>query len=535
MVTDYKKITKEHEKRYGWDAKPRGIYKRLYSDKTHFVYELIQNADDNKSRNLELQLGKNELLAWNDGYQFSEEDVRNICSLGSSNKDLTQIGTFGIGFKAVYNYTDSPEIYSGTERFLIRDLIKPEGIAEMDFAVAKQVDNGKTVFRLPFKDSLRQEEIERLKNRLCNLNKRALLFLRHLETVHWRDMCDAQEGSYSCHRQPHSKIQSASEVKLAVSLNGNHQPSETFLVFRKEVQPPQDVINQLLQQEEDDEDQQRIQRSAEKLQPVEVAFKVQNGRVTAIDDCVLFAYLPTQKETHLRFLIQARYKTTPARDNVSSDNPWNKWLVRETDSFLPDVLEQLKSGGLLTPTFFNVIPLRDDNVPAEYEPISESLRRAMRDRPFVPTQNGEHAKAENVLYPHAESLRQLIKSDWLKTNRWLHPEIRNTEEFRRCFKAMREAGVETATTSRVLRWLEQQKPSWFEDRPSDWLCSLYVYLPNSQKSELRRIKKLPLVRLENGQHVCAGNQLVFFPPGDAEARKMDVHFPQKLLRFSRNC
>lgn len=46
MASDYKKIAEDHEKRYGWDTKPRRIYKRLYSDKTHFVYELIQNADE---------------------------------------------------------------------------------------------------------------------------------------------------------------------------------------------------------------------------------------------------------------------------------------------------------------------------------------------------------------------------------------------------------------------------------------------------------------------------------------------------------
>ena len=231
MATDYKKIAEEHEKRYGWDTKSRRLYRRLYSDKTHFVYELLQNADDNKSLNLELQLGKNELLVWNDGYQFSEEDVRNICSLGSSNKDLTQIGTFGIGFKAVYNYTDFPEIYSGVERFLIRDLVKPECINEVTSKFDEQIDNGKTVFRLPFKNSLRQEDIKRLKDRLQNLNKRSLLFLRHLEMVHWRDVRGTQEGSYSCHRQPHSRIQRAFEVKLTGSLNGSNQPSETFPRF----------------------------------------------------------------------------------------------------------------------------------------------------------------------------------------------------------------------------------------------------------------------------------------------------------------
>ena len=142
-----------------------------------------------------------------------------------------------------------------------------------------------------------EEEITRLENRLRDLSKeRSLLFLRHLERVEWKDERSAQTGSYSCHRYPHDKIQNASEVELTVSLNGSNQSSETFLIFRKEVQTSQDVTNELLYQAEDVEEQQRIQRSAEKPQPIEVAFKLQDGRITAMDDnCVLFAYLPTQK------------------------------------------------------------------------------------------------------------------------------------------------------------------------------------------------------------------------------------------------
>ena len=79
----------------------------------------------------------NELFVWNDGCRFHEDNVRRICSIGESNKDLTQIGTFGIGFKAVYAYTNLPEIYSGDERFRIRDFTKPEGIDDMDARVAE--------------------------------------------------------------------------------------------------------------------------------------------------------------------------------------------------------------------------------------------------------------------------------------------------------------------------------------------------------------------------------------------------------------
>ena len=520
-MTNYEQIAQEHERRYGEDTGDfRILLIRLNSDKTHFVYELVQNADDNKSQRLELQLGKNDLFVWNDGCQFREEDVRDICSIGSSNKDFTQIGTFGIGFKAVYNYTDFPEIYSGDERFRIRDLTKPEGIDDIDARITEQVEKDRTVFRLPFRDKLRQKDIVLLKNRLCNLERRALLFLPHLETIQWRDERDGQTGSYFCHRRPHDKIQNALQVELIASTNGNNQLSETFLVFRREVQPPQEVIDELLQQAERDEEIQRIKRSAKQPQPVEVAFNLHNGRITAVDSRVLFAYLPTQKETHLRFLNQARYQTTPARDNIQDDNPWNKWLVQETANFLPEVLEQLKAGELLEPAFFNVLPLKNDPVPDEFVPIAEALRTAMKNRPFVPTEDDGYAKAESVFYPHTECLRGLIESSCLHPgSSWLHPEIRDTKEFRRCFKVMHEAGVKEVSVSQVLGgWLEKQSHDWFEASPKEWLRRLYTYL-KEQKGQLERIKKLPLVRLENGKHVCASDQSVFLPPSTDKARE----------------
>ena len=512
MASDYKKIAKEHEKRYGSDTEYRSFfYEQLYSEKTHFVYELIQNGDDNKSGHLELELAENALLVWNDGCQFSKEDVHSICSLGLSNKDLTQIGTFGIGFKSVYNYTELPEIYSGDERFRIRDLTEPEGIDEIDPKITALVDKGKTVFCLPFKeDESREDDITRLKAWLCNLvDKRVLLFLRNLKKIQWSDERDGQTGFHSCHGKPHTQMKNAYEVQLTVSLNGKNELSETFLVFRKEIQwsderdgqtgfhswhgkphaqmknayevqltvslngknelsetflvfrkeiqPPQEVINELLRRAKNDKERQRIQWSAEEAQPVEVAFKLEDGRITDMKSCVLFAYLPTTIKTDLHFIIQARYQTTLARDNIQKDNPWNRWLVRETADFLPEILEQLKLGGFLEPAFFNVIPLKTDPVPEAFTPISEVLRKAMQERPFVPTQDGGYAKAGNVFYPDSEALRELIDSSWLqRDSSWLHPKIRNTDEFRQCFKVVQEAGVKTVGVSRVLGWLEER-------------------------------------------------------------------------------
>ena len=518
MATDYKKISEN----------PRINYRSIftpYSDKTHFIYELVQNADDNKSRCIELRLYENELLVWNDGRQFTEGDVRSICSIGFSNKDLTQIGTFGMGFKAVYAYTDNPKVYSGDERFRIsiNNPTKPEGIDVIDAKVLEQLDKGRTVFCLPFRKNLRQEEeIERLKDRLCDLEKRALLFLRNLKTVQWYDEKNGQKGSYSCQRRPHDKIQNASVVELGASINGAKQSSETFLVFRKEVQPPQTVIDELLQQSEDDDERQRIQKSAKKLQPIEVAFRFQDNQIVVMSNSVLFSYFPTEKETHLQFLIQASYKTTLARDNLEQDNQWNEWLIRETARFFPEVLEQLKTGGLLKPTFFNVLPLKRD-VPNEFLSIAKASQKAMQNRAFIPTEKDRHyTSAKDVFYPNTASLRKLVKSSGMHPDSsLLHPDIQDNEKFRRGFEVIRDAGMEIIRVNRFLSWLEKQSVEWFEARSNEWLHSLYVYF-KEQAFQLDRIKKLPLVRLENGGHVSAANQSVYFPPDERTIRDTNI-------------
>ena len=495
-----------------------GIFKKLLGEKTHFIYELVQNADDSESTLLGLRLYENELFVWNDGRPFNQEDVQSICSTGSSDKDLTQIGNFGIGFKSVYNYTDLPEIYSNDVCFRIPYLKKPEAI-DMDPRIAELLDkNATVVFRLPFKNSLLSEDITNLEKHLYNLEKkRSLLFLRHLKTIQWYDKKNGQTGSYFCFRP--DKPRNPSQVELSASINGESQLPETFLVFRKELQPQEDVIDRLHDQAENWKEENRIQRSREELQFIEVAFKLQDSKVTTLDGCMLFAYLPTEIKTNLRFLIQARYQTTPSRENIvkPSESLWNRWLLQETANFLPEVLEQLKDCRLLEPIFFNVLPLKEDNVPEEFELVVGALQKAMQEKELVPTEKeGHYAKAEKVFYPDSTRLRKLVKSSgMLSDSELLHSNIQNNEKFRRCFKVMREAGVEPIRVGRVLTWLEGQSVKWFEARSNKWLRSLYNYL-KGQESHLERIKKLPLVRLEGGQHVCTSNQLVFFPPDTDE-------------------
>ena len=509
MSTYYEEIARNHREDYGKKDGHLRIYRRLYADKTHFVYELIQNADDAKSKHLTLMLRKKELLIWNDGRPFNKDDVKSICSIGSSEKDLTQIGTFGIGFKAVYAYTDLPEIYSGEECFRIRRFVEPEGVDEVPSEVGGWLEHGKTVFRLPFKADV---DLEPLRRRLEALGHHTLLFLRHLDKIIWHDERDEQKGIYSRCRSTCDNIPAAQHVKL---------PDQTWIVFRKKVAPPPNVIADMLRIAEDDEEKLRIRQSSQSKQSIEVAFRLQDSQIVSTDSCVLFAYLPTEKETHLRFLIQARYQTTPARDNIPTDSPWNVWLIQETANFLPEILSQVKAANLLTPAFFDVLPIDNDGVPGLFQPVAEALKQTLINGEFIPTDTCRYAHPKHVFHPHAEPLRKLLDDRDLaeltgvESATWLHHDIRDIKEHNRRFSAVRSAGVQEVNIGQLVSWLTQKEEVWFENKSNAWMQSLYTYL-SRQKAEQGRLKKIPLVRLENGKHVCATDDVVFFPPEQEE-------------------
>ena len=95
----------------------------LYSKDTHFVLELIQNADDNDYSSLNLVevpflkfiITSACITVLNNESGFYEKNIRAICDVGKSTKGAHlsgYIGQKGIGFKSVFRITDTPEIHS---------------------------------------------------------------------------------------------------------------------------------------------------------------------------------------------------------------------------------------------------------------------------------------------------------------------------------------------------------------------------------------------------------------------------------------
>ena len=196
MPSNYQQICMDNVRRRGeeFDDIGRLISEQLYSDRSHFVYELLQNAEDalarrfrlnpndNAPRKVQFKLFYNRMEFRHFGAPFNEEDVKGISDVlkGTKKEDVVQIGKFGIGFKSVYAFTASPEIHSDEEHFVIKRYIRPEAKA-LIFSTAED----QTIFNFPFdhEELSEKEAFDLILAKLRGLGPRVLLFLRWIDEL----------------------------------------------------------------------------------------------------------------------------------------------------------------------------------------------------------------------------------------------------------------------------------------------------------------------------------------------------------------
>ncbi|HXP57210.1 MAG TPA: hypothetical protein VN847_19745, partial [Streptosporangiaceae bacterium] len=360
MAADYGMIREENVARYGWDTAVLDLLGHLYSDRTHFIFELIQNAEDAGATELSFALFPDRLEVRHDGRPFTEADVRGVCGVGQSSKagDLTQIGRFGIGFKSVYAYTRSPRIYSGGERFSIESYVRP-------FPIDPISDEPGTLFVFPFdlEDVPAPLAVTEIAAALNRLEPATMLFLRHLTQLR----LSGTTVTGTTLQRTVTPGPAGSQRVTVVNFSDEKGPS--WLVWRRGLGAPGPQDRPL---------------------EVEIAFSAGPGglppQLSPLDRSPLTVYFPTEKETFLGFLVQGPYRTTPARDNVPGHDPANQEFARETAVLLTAVLAGLRDAGLLTVPALTTLPLDPARFPPEslFRPLFDAVRAALAREPLIP-------------------------------------------------------------------------------------------------------------------------------------------------------
>jgi hypothetical protein len=405
VPADYAKIRDENIARYGWDTAVLDLLGHLYSERTHFIFELIQNAEDAGATTLAFELFGDRLEVRHDGRPFTEADVRGVCGVAQSGKsaDLTKIGQFGIGFKSVYAYTTTPRVHSGTEHFQIDHYVRPSPAEptgnSAEPAGNRANDSPDTLFIFPFDHDAvpAATAVGEISAALNRIEPATLLFLRHISRLraHGVQITDTVIERRTQPLTPASPALAGRHITLTRSRGpGQGQRAahgEDWFVWDR---PLEDL--------------------GHAGQRVELAFRADTAhgapRLVPRDGSPLVVFFPTQKETFLGFLIQGPYRTTPARDNVPGDDPANQALVGATAALLVCVMRELRTSGLLTGEVLQALPLD----PARFapgsmlRPLFDAVRAALTEEDLIPAAGGGYAAARNLKLASPADLGELL-------------------------------------------------------------------------------------------------------------------------------
>jgi hypothetical protein len=499
MASDYDSIRQENERKYGTDIGRIGhmLLAERYADRTHFIYELLQNAEDAiarrqgrvGSRTVQFDLSHESLRVSHFGAPFTERDVRGICGIAESTKDAASIGRFGIGFKSVYAFTKRPAISSGDEHgehFCIDNFVLPAKNGRL----SKQPDE--TVIVLPLRGDDHSASSE-IAAGLRQLGPRTLLFLREIDTVIW-SVNDGPSGTYT-RSDPKQLAPNVRRVEVLGEEKGQKADvDETWLIFDRPV----------------------LDDGGKPLGRVEIAFLStspatgQAAELRPVAKSSLVVFFPTAVETHLGFVVQGPYRTTPSRDNLYYGDSWNERLVRETALLVADAIRFLRDDGSLDADALLTLPIIRAKFQGDslFAPIFEAVRELMGTEPVLPAYGGGYVDAAHARLARTQELRELFTSeqvaDLFQTgagSAWLSEDITvdKTPDLRRYL--LDEVKLQEITPDIVVRKLTAP----FLSRQSDtWIAGLYRFL-RGQPALMHQglLRNLPLVRLEDGTQVPA--------------------------------
>ena len=524
MPSDYEAITADNIRRRGEEFDDIGNFlaEKLYGDRAHFIYELLQNAEDaltlryqkdpgvDFSGEVTFRLCSDHLEVNHYGKLFDEEDVKGICDVlrGTKNERLDQIGTFGIGFKSVYAFTRSPEIHSGDEHFVIRNFIRPRAVEPRPLQ-----DPLQTLFYFPFDHPGFEAPaaFDLIQSKLKSLGPRSLLFLHHVKDLQWI-VEGGGSGFYMRHHEPSEN--GGALVQIIGESTNQDDNEEDWLVVHRDVNHPS---------------------RREKL-TVKVAYSIEADRdgrsIVPLHRSPLTAFFPTAKETGLGFLIHAPFASTPARDNIETDSHWNDLLSNELATLVSDSLSVCKQHGFLTPHFLTVLPIDPESFPEEspFHPIYEAVLEAFKTQSLIPRVGGGHIKADRAVLGRSQELRNLLSPGLLaallgtfaQTKHWVGAAV-TENHLPKVWQYLRdECDVPVLDGDAFARQITGR---FLEAQDEKWMVRFYAYL-NGQEALWRSqgvsgyplegtLRKKTIIRCQDGRHRApfdsAGNPLVFLP------------------------
>jgi hypothetical protein len=514
------------------------IFEDFYPDKAHFVFELLQNAEDTGATECKFTLASDSLEFRHNGIRkFDEADISSITGIHNSTKTkaFDSIGKFGVGFKSVFIYTLTPEIHSGPYSFRIAHLVMPELINPIP-------DLGDhTVFRMPFNNPEKkgaEEAFEEIRDGLEKLSELTLLFLNHIRSISWQIEGQEEGGLFRNEITTH-------HVEVAREEHGKTVSKYDFLRFSEPVR-------------------------GHESQHVAVAFPLsivseqelsivtpelhQRFRISPANPGRVSVFFPAEKETSgLRFHIHAPFVPTLDRSSVKNTDS-NEPLFKQLGFFVADCLHRIRDLNLLSIDFLGVLPNPQDNLPPRYQFIRECIVNEMDSRDLTPTASGGFSAARRLVQAKANlkdlltiaDLNTILPGKLGKSREWAVAANQRNSNIERFLSSLdiTEWGIDP-----FVKWLlthfsishlkfrvdgKGDADDWLLSKPPEWLQKFYALLFREGILDRYSIDLVSarLVRLSIGKLGIAKD--CFFPSEDGAANMSIRWADSECYSFGQN-
>jgi len=475
---------------------------KMFKKNAHFIFELVQNAEDNEYLNdtpsfyfflKEMSLnGENQvvLIIENNEIGFNEENVKAICKAGKStkakNKNKGYIGEKGIGFKSVFKVTSCPCIFSNGFAFSLPEKDEETGLG---YIVPKWIDNPPkgikndwTTIILPL-DKGEEKTIKGLQD----ISPETILFLKKLKSV---------EITISLPDEIHEIIIEKSDsiypvVELTYMKNLENIQAQKYWCGSLEVTKP-DGVNP----EERQDITEREVSVALPLNPDEQY----SGK--------LFAYLLVWENTGLPFLINADFLLVSSREDIREDETWNEWLRDSVPDAYTKVFmdclkdERLPEGGKYA--IYASIPFSSHR--DFLEPVCENIQKSLKDEKCLITEPDGHLREPEHAKTASKEFRELLDG-------YPYPKLlQDTPLVRKQLEPyegqLESIGVKGISDEEIGACFHDR--DWVALHDYDWLIKCYNYLSSQNFNGLSQCPIVP-VEAENGiRWTCGKEQPIYF-------------------------
>ncbi|WNY22848.1 RecBCD enzyme subunit RecD [Methanimicrococcus hongohii] len=521
----------------------RGVKKSVvdkYSDQAHFIYELIQNADDTKATKAHFELRKEGLVFTHNGTKrflisnpaTEDEDTQNGClgdinaitAIANSNKTTdSSIGKFGVGFKAVFQYTQTPHIYDPEIFFKIERFIVPVRL-DNDFEGRNE---NETLFYFPFNfaEKGKEEAYIDISEKLHSLTY-PILFLQNLKEITYE--IASSKGSY------HKTVNKTAEFENATA---------QFLRFSQQC----DEIN-------NEDNLWLISRTNENNYTYSVGFFLnEKGNLMPVSKPA-FCYFPTKEITGLNFVIHAPFLLTDSREGIKAAESHNKKMIKELAELAADSLLILKKIGqeqdhtLINDDIFDIIPYDeslfndvDDKSRISFKPFYTKILEKISSEELLPSSCG-YVKTENACWAAVPKITEIFSNEQLAmlmgnpNAKWVFTSFGRDEKSRNN-KALAEY-----IDSLIIVWLNEEDiitgwsyddgtsikgitADFIEAQSDEWLHAFYKWISETN-TRTYLIKEKPIFLNQEGEAVSAfdkNEQLILFLPSDMSENYMTIN------------